>query len=63
MYREYPSKSDVVTCTWERRSPPVVAQLIVPDGCLDLVWFGDGRMELVGPDTAPLLEDNRRPAQ
>src|SRR5262245_2540375 len=55
-YREYTSPrglEDVVGCLWEndrvRRRP----QLVVPDGCVDLVWFGSGGLKVVGADTGP----------
>lgn len=43
-----------VPCGWVRQGPPRAADpvLIVPDGCLDLVWSGSG-LQLVGPDSAP----------
>lgn len=43
-----------VSCLWTRENAGGEAhrQLIVPDGCLDLVWH-DGRIEVVGPDRAP----------
>jgi AraC-like DNA-binding protein len=55
-YREYASPrglEDVVGCLWEndrvRRQP----QLVVPDGCVDLVWFGGEGLKVVGADTGP----------
>ncbi len=55
-YREYASPrglEDVVGCLWEndrvRRQP----QLVVPDGCVDLVWFGSEGLKVVGADTGP----------
>jgi AraC-like DNA-binding protein len=55
-YREYaPPRGleDVVGCLWEndrvRRRP----QLVVPDGCVDLVWFGNEGLKVVGADTGP----------
>ncbi|HWM74500.1 MAG TPA: DUF6597 domain-containing transcriptional factor, partial [Nocardioides sp.] len=55
-YREYASPKgleDVVGCLWEndrvRRQP----QLVVPDGCVDLVWLGSEGLKVVGADTGP----------
>lgn len=47
--RRAPSR--FVACTWTRANagPGEHRQLVVPDGCADLVWR-DGALELVGPD-------------
>ncbi|MGY0460597.1 DUF6597 domain-containing transcriptional factor [Kitasatospora sp. cg17-2] len=43
-----------VACVWVRRNVagPAYGQLVVPDGCVDLVWSAAG-LEVVGPDRAP----------
>ncbi|MFD4907577.1 DUF6597 domain-containing transcriptional factor [Kitasatospora purpeofusca] len=43
-----------VACVWVRRNVagPAYGQLVVPDGCVDLVWSATG-LEVVGPDRAP----------
>ncbi|MDY0816473.1 AraC family transcriptional regulator [Kitasatospora purpeofusca] len=43
-----------VACVWVRRNAvgPEYGQLVVPDGCVDLVWSAAG-LEVVGPDRAP----------
>lgn len=43
-----------VRCLWVRENAggPAYRQLVVPDGCVDLVWSG-GALEVVGPDRAP----------
>ncbi|MFJ4670225.1 DUF6597 domain-containing transcriptional factor [Kitasatospora purpeofusca] len=43
-----------VACVWVRRNAAGQAygQLVVPDGCVDLVWSAAG-LEVVGPDRAP----------
>ncbi|MCX4684477.1 helix-turn-helix domain-containing protein [Kitasatospora purpeofusca] len=43
-----------VACVWVRRNVagPAYGQLVVPDGCVDLVWSAVG-LEVVGPDRAP----------
>ncbi|WP_344338767.1 DUF6597 domain-containing transcriptional factor, partial [Kitasatospora putterlickiae] len=43
-----------VACLWVRRNGRGASyeQLVVPDGCVDLVWSQTG-LEVVGPDRAP----------
>ncbi|MET8815045.1 helix-turn-helix transcriptional regulator [Streptomyces sp. NPDC004549] len=43
-----------VECVWVRENAelPAHRQLVVPDGCVDLVWW-EGRVEVVGPDRGP----------
>ncbi|MFF2955829.1 DUF6597 domain-containing transcriptional factor [Kitasatospora sp. NPDC057965] len=43
-----------VDCVWTRSNAggPSYGQLIVPDGCVDLVW-SDAGLEVAGPDHAP----------
>jgi AraC-like DNA-binding protein len=59
-YREFPVRqelSDLVACTWERtvpRSGAFVAQRVLPDGCVDLVWRG-GELVVAGPDRGPVM--------
>jgi AraC-like DNA-binding protein len=56
-YREYASPSgltDVVACLWENDTVRDRPQRVVPDGCVDLVWFGDS-LKVVGADTAPYI--------
>ncbi|MEV0273521.1 AraC family transcriptional regulator [Hamadaea sp. NPDC050747] len=58
MYAETPVHLGVLTpwvaCAWVRRVPEAagVSALIVPDGCVDLIWM-DERLQVVGPDTRP----------
>lgn len=55
-YREYASPrglEDVVGCLWENDRVRVQAQRVVPDGCVDLVWFGSAGLKVVGADTGP----------
>ncbi len=54
-YREYASPtglSDVVACLWENDGVRDRPQLVIPDGCVDLVWLGDALL-VVGADTGP----------
>ncbi|WP_233576011.1 helix-turn-helix transcriptional regulator [Saccharopolyspora rhizosphaerae] len=46
----------LVACVWGHRDVHGGAQLVVPDGCVDLVWRS-GRCELVGPDTGSWVSD------
>ncbi|MEU9400021.1 helix-turn-helix transcriptional regulator [Streptomyces sp. NPDC048242] len=43
-----------VDCVWVRENAerPAHRQLVVPDGCVDLIWW-EGRAEIVGPDRGP----------
>ena len=55
-YREYASPTgleDVVGCLWENDRVRNKSQLVVPDGCVDLVWFGSDGLKVVGADTGP----------
>ena len=55
-YREYASPaglSDVVACLWENDVVRDRPQLVIPDGAVDLVWFGDEGLKVVGADTGP----------
>jgi AraC-like DNA-binding protein len=55
-YREYASPAglrDVVACLWVNDSVREKSQLVVPDGCVDLVWLGDAGLTVVGADTGP----------
>ena len=55
-YREYASPTgleDVVGCLWQNDRVRMKSQLVVPDGCVDLVWFGNDGLKVVGADTGP----------
>ena len=53
-YREYAAPGcRHVACTWTRSgigNDPVV---VVPDGCVDLIWRSDGQLLVAGADTSP----------
>ncbi|TDB73232.1 helix-turn-helix domain-containing protein [Micromonospora sp. KC723] len=49
--------ASLVACVWEQRVSHRHSQLVVPDGCLDLIWFGDGELVVAGGDTGPRLVD------
>ncbi len=55
-YREYASPvglASIVACLWENDSVRHRPQPVVPDGCVDLVYFGDRGLQVVGADTGP----------
>jgi AraC-like DNA-binding protein len=52
VYREYRPEGEVVDCVW--LSTRVGVQRVVPDGCMDLMWFG-GQLVVAGPDTVANL--------
>ncbi|TDC67081.1 AraC family transcriptional regulator [Micromonospora sp. KC207] len=49
--------ASIVACMWEQRVSHRHAQLVVPDGCLDLIWLGNGKLVVAGADTGPRLVD------
>jgi AraC-like DNA-binding protein len=54
-YREYLPPVDVqeaVACLWEQQGT-AGEQLIVPDGCIDLIWLAESDLVIAGPDTRP----------
>jgi AraC-like DNA-binding protein len=55
-YREYAPPaglSDIVACLWENDRVRTRPQHVIPDGCVDLVWFGDDGLRVMGADTGP----------
>ncbi|HEX4812825.1 MAG TPA: helix-turn-helix transcriptional regulator [Nonomuraea sp.] len=56
MYAERPPGPDLagrVACTWRQVSETGSTQLVVPDGCVDLIWGPEG-LFVAGPDTGPM---------
>jgi AraC-like DNA-binding protein len=56
MYEERPPAphlADRVACEWQRVGEGDGGLLVVPDGCVDLVWGPDGPF-VAGPDTGPM---------
>jgi methylphosphotriester-DNA--protein-cysteine methyltransferase len=51
-YDERLIASSSVSCTWEQAAKTAQQQLVVPDGCVDLIWSG-ARLSIAGPDTRP----------
>ncbi|MEV4223455.1 helix-turn-helix transcriptional regulator [Nonomuraea sp. NPDC049725] len=47
-----PALADRVACLWRQVSDDDRAQLVVPDGCVDLIWGPRGPF-VAGPDTRP----------
>jgi AraC-like DNA-binding protein len=63
-YRELPAEralADDVACVWydnRVRSPQAHrAQLVMPDGCIDIVWMRGREPMIAGPATLPILAD------
>lgn len=61
IYREYappPAVAEFLICSWtleaERDGRPH-QQRVLPDGCTDIVWFGDTSPVAVGPMSRPVL--------
>jgi AraC-like DNA-binding protein len=55
-YREHTppvALTGIVACTWERAVTAPRRQVVVPDGCVDLIWLAGRRLIVVGPDTGP----------
>jgi len=56
VYREHTLASSLdgsVGCSWELRPAVDSVQLIVPDGCVDLIWLSEHQLVIAGPDTGP----------
>jgi AraC-like DNA-binding protein len=49
-YVEHVVGSPLVACTWEQATVAKHQQRVVPDGCVDLIWWGEG-LSVAGPDT------------
>jgi len=60
-YREYappPALQEFLICTWTletRAGGQPHQQRVLPDGCSDIVWFGEAPPVVVGPMTRPVL--------
>ncbi|MDI6099447.1 helix-turn-helix domain-containing protein [Actinoplanes sp. NEAU-A12] len=57
-YAEWPPPAPLrgaVVCLWRRRATETRrAALVLPDGCVDLIWESDRGAFLAGPDTGPM---------
>ena len=42
-----------VACVWENEATEERAQLVVPDGCVDLIWLAGRELVIAGADTGP----------
>jgi AraC-like DNA-binding protein len=59
-YREYRAPAGleaVVACVWEHEPAKDRAQRVVPDGCVDLIWFAERELVIAGADTGPRSVD------
>ncbi|MFG1949213.1 DUF6597 domain-containing transcriptional factor [Nonomuraea sp. NPDC048826] len=57
MYVEWsppPALAGRLACLWRRVSEDDHPQLVVPDGCVDLIWGPSGAF-VAGPDTGPMF--------
>src|SRR5919108_2809839 len=60
-YREFPPPAALaryLACVWVRTTDADRADLqarVFPDGCIDIVWMGDGPPFIAGPATQPVL--------
>lgn len=55
-YREYRPPTgleSVVACLWEHEATEERRQRVVPDGCVDLIWFAERELTIAGADTGP----------
>ncbi|HEX3622093.1 MAG TPA: helix-turn-helix domain-containing protein [Acidimicrobiales bacterium] len=55
-YREYrppDALRSVVACLWEQEPSAGRVQLVVPDGCLDVIWLDERELVVAGADTGP----------
>lgn len=55
-YREFRPPAGlepIVACLWEHETTDAHRQRVVPDGCVDLIWFADRELAIVGADTGP----------
>lgn len=48
-----PSLAGRVVCVWRQESASPGTHLVVPDGCVDLIW-GPSGPHVAGPDTGPM---------
>ncbi|MFF5213326.1 helix-turn-helix domain-containing protein [Streptosporangium sp. NPDC000396] len=56
MYREWapdPAIAGRVACVWTSTATTAETRLVVPDGCVDLIW-GPAGPQVAGPDTGPM---------
>ena len=51
MYEERPSRLPGAVVWHRRPAPSTQPQRVLPDGCMDLMWYGD-RLMVAGPDAA-----------
>lgn len=55
-YRELEPPDDLratVACLWEQLPRKPFQQLVVPDGCVDLIWMAEDELVVAGADTRP----------
>ncbi len=55
-YREYrppAAMADVVACLWDHEPDEDYSHVVVPDGCVDLIWLANRTLVIAGADTGP----------
>ncbi|MBO0841638.1 MAG: helix-turn-helix transcriptional regulator [Nocardioides sp.] len=59
-YEEYaapPALRALVACTWQDSAALDRPRLVIPDGCVDLLWQRGLGLSVVGADTGPVLHE------
>jgi AraC-like DNA-binding protein len=51
--------ADVLTCEWVRTCSAEGQILVLPDGCVDVVWRSDGQLFIAGPDRGPVAHHHQ----
>jgi len=57
--RPSPPLDPWIACFWSQtiaRGAEDFLQRVLPDGCIDIIWFGSGSPRVVGPATIPFVE-------
>jgi AraC-like DNA-binding protein len=52
-----PGLADLVTCLWARPPGDARTVLVIPDGCVDLIWLSHGELVVAGPDRGAVEHD------
>jgi AraC-like DNA-binding protein len=62
MYAEFApdgALADVLMCEWVRTCGAEGDILVLPDGCVDVVWRSDGELFVAGPDRGPVAHHHQ----
>ncbi len=52
-YQPPAGKAHVAACVWEHEPAEARVHRVVPDGCVDLIWFAESELVISGADTGP----------